>query len=308
MDKGFQYDPLMQRVLQRQRDKKRGPKWKRTLRKHMPVIRMGVVGLMALLLIAGSVKLLVGMGTDAATMPVTEPATEPVTQAPTEPPTEELTEPITEAPTIPPVGGVIYLTFDDGPGAQTPRLLEILEKYDAKATFFVVNTPFASTIADIAAAGHTLAMHTATHDFAKVYSSEWAYFEDLEQIEGVIEEYAGYRPNMLRFPGGGSNTISKKYCPGIMTTLTQQVQEKGYLYYDWNVDSDDAGSARTAQEVYDNVIRGCTSRESSIVLMHDIKSYTIDAIEDILVWGQAHGYTFEALTEDVPQLHHTVKN
>ena len=308
MDKRYMDDPLMQRVLQRQRNKKRGPKWKRTLRRFVPVLRMGVVGLLALLLVIGSVKLLSGMDTDAATAPVTEPTTEPVTQAPTDPPTDPPTEAPTEEPTEPPVGGVIYLTFDDGPGAQTPRLLEILEKYDAKATFFVVNTPFASTITQIAEKGHTLAMHTATHDFEKVYSSEWAYFEDLEQIEDVIEEYAGYRPNILRFPGGGSNTISKKYCPGIMTTLTKQVQEKGYLYYDWNVDSDDAGSARTAQEVYDNVVRGCYSRESSIVLMHDIKSYTIDAIEDILIWGLANGYTFEAITEDVPQLHHSVKN
>ena len=308
MDKRYMDDPLMQRVLQRQRNKKRGPKWKRTLRRFVPVLRMGVVGLLALLLVIGSVKLLSGMDTDAATAPATEPTTEPVTQAPTDPPTDPPTEAPTEEPTEPPVGGVIYLTFDDGPGAQTPRLLEILEKYDAKATFFVVNTPFASTITQIAEKGHTLAMHTATHDFEKVYSSEWAYFEDLEQIESVIEEYAGYRPNILRFPGGGSNTISKKYCPGIMTTLTKQVQEKGYLYYDWNVDSDDAGSARTAQEVYDNVVRGCYSRESSIVLMHDIKSYTIDAIEDILIWGLANGYTFEAITEDVPQLHHSVKN
>ena len=308
MDKRYQDDPLMQRVIQRKRDKKRGPKWKRMLRRYMHLIRLGAVGLLALLLIVGCVRLITGSHGDMPTEPVTEPPTEPVTQAPTEPLTEPPTEPPTEAPTEAPSGGVIYLTFDDGPGAQTPRLLEILDKYNAKATFFVVNTPFASTISDIAAAGHTLAMHTATHDFEKVYSSERAYFEDLEQIESVIEEYAGYRPKILRFPGGGSNTISKKYCPGIMTTLTQQVQEKGYLYYDWNVDSDDAGSARTAQEVYDNVVRGCYSRESSIVLMHDIKSYTIDAIEDILIWGQSNGYTFEAITEDVPQLHHSVKN
>ena len=308
MDKGFENDPLMQRVLQRKQNKKRRPKWQRKLRKFMPVIRLAVVGMMAVLLIAGVVKLITGVDTDAATEPVLEQVTESTTEAPTDPPTEPTTEPVTEEPTIPPTGGVIYLTFDDGPGAQTPRLLEILDKYNAKATFFVVNTPFASTITQIAEAGHTLAMHTATHDFEKVYASERAYFEDLEKIESVIEEYAGYRPRLLRFPGGGSNTISKKYCPGIMTTLTQQVQEKGYLYYDWNVDSDDAGSAKTAQEVYDNVVRGCYSRTSSIVLMHDIKSYTIDAIEDILIWGQTYGYTFEALTEDVPQLHHSVKN
>ena len=302
MDERFRDDPLMQRVLRRQRQKKRQPRWKRNLKKLMPLVLC-----LALVALVGTVAALAG-GT-AATM-----ATEPSTDAPTEPtqPTTEPTEPTTEAPTEPPtdppVGGVIYLTFDDGPGSQTGRLLEILDKYDAKATFFVVNTPFASTITQIAEAGHTLAMHTATHDFAQIYASEKAYFADLEKIESVIEEYAGYRPGILRFPGGGSNTVSRKYSQGIMTSLTQKVQEKGYRYYDWNVDSDDAGSASTAREVYDNVVEGCYYRTSSIVLMHDIKSYTVDAIEDILVWGLENGYTFEAITEDTPQCHHSVKN
>ena len=303
MEERYEYDPLMQRVKRRQAEKQRQAQRRQG---HWFQIRTILIMLSVLAVLIGT-TLLFGSGTEEGpTEPVmaqTQPPTEPATQV-TEPPTEVPTQ----APTIPPVGGVIYLTFDDGPGAQTPRLLEILEQYDAKATFFVVNTPFASTIADIAAGGHTLAMHTATHDFQKIYSSEKAYFADLEKIEAVIEEYAGYRPNILRFPGGGSNTVSRKYCQGIMTLLTRRVQEKGYLYYDWNVDSDDAGSARTAEAVFENVVRGCSTRTSSIVLMHDIKSYTVDAIEQILIWGQTHGYTFEAITEDTPQCHHGVQN
>ena len=226
--------------------------------------------------------------------------------------TQEQTEEATEAPTTylydEPVGGVIYLTFDDGPGPETPRLLEILDKYDAKATFFVVNTGFASTISQIADHGHALAMHTATHDFAKVYASEEAYFDDLHTIEAVIEKYAGQKSTLLRFPGGSSNTVSRTYTKGIMTRLTQMVEEQGYTYFDWNVDSDDAGSARTPEEVYFNVIRGCAKRESSVVLMHDIHSYTIDAVEGILIWGTNHGYTFEALTPDSPTCHHGINN
>ena len=307
MDEKFHDDPLMQRVLRRQRQQKRIPKWKRMLRKYWPPVRLALLCLALLAVIFCVAKLISGSGEE--TLPTGAPTTGPtaaLTEMPaTEPPT---TEPPTEEPTIPPVGGVIYLTFDDGPGAETPRLLEILEQYDAKATFFVVNTPFASTIGQIAASGHALAMHTATHDFATIYSSEDAYFADLEKIESVIEEYAGYRPNILRFPGGSSNGVSMQYSEGIMTALTQRVEEKGYIYQDWNVDSDDAGSATTAEEVVRNVIRGCSPRTSSIVLMHDIKSYTIDAIEEILVWGRTYGYTFEAITADTPAVHHTVKN
>lgn len=303
MEERFHDDPLMQRVLKRQRQQKRGPKWKRTLRKYMPYIRLALLVLVLAAVIFGVVKLFSGSGEAAFS---NEDPTAASTEAPTtEPPT---TEPPTEEPTIPPVGGVIYLTFDDGPGSETPRLLEILDKYDAKATFFVVNTPFASTISQIAASGHTLAMHTATHDFEKIYSSEEAYFEDLDKIESVIEEYAGYRPSILRFPGGSSNAVSRQYSEGIMTTLTQRVEEEGYVYQDWNVDSDDAGSATTAEEVVRNVVRGCSPRTSSVVLMHDIKSYTVDAIEEILIWGQTYGYTFEAITTDTPAVHHTVQN
>ena len=285
------------------RRRKRKPKWQRMLHKYWPPIRLALLCLALVLMIVGMVKLFSGPEEELqATEEPTEVTTEEVT---TEPPT---TEPPTEEPTIPPVGGVIYLTFDDGPGSETPRLLEILDRYNAKATFFVVNTPFAETITQISNAGHALAMHTATHDFEKVYSSEEGYFEDLEKIESVIEQYAGYRPHLLRFPGGSSNQVSKQYSEGIMTTLTQSVEEKGYIYHDWNVDSCDAGGATTPEEVYHNVIEGCRTREFSVVLMHDIRSYTIDAIEDIIIWGLENGYTFEVMTTDTPAIHHTVKN
>ena len=304
MDEHLQNDALMQRVARRQQLKQE-PKWKQKLRRSWPTMRLMLVCLALVVLIAGTGRLssVSGEALRATEPSITEP---PVTEPPTtEPPP---TEPPTEEPTLAGVGGVIYLTFDDGPGSETPRLLEILAKHNAKATFFVVDTPFASTITQIAASGHGLAMHTATHDFEKIYSSVDAYFADLEKIESVIEEYAGYRPAILRFPGGSSNRVSRKYCEDIMTDLSRIVEEKGYVYYDWNVDSCDAGDAKTAEEVYLNVVRGCSTRTSSIVLMHDIRSYTIDAIEDILIWGQGNGYVFEALTTNTPVVHHTIQN
>ena len=279
-------------------------KWHRFWKLYGPTVVFMLIcaALLATVVFAG-VKVVAWMIPDGKPEETMAP-TEPPTQAQTEPPTEEVTETVYETP----VGGVIYLTFDDGPGPETPRLLEILDKYDAKATFFVVNTGLASTITQIADHGHALAMHTATHDFAKVYASEEAYFNDLHTIESVIERYAGEKPTLLRFPGGSSNTVSRTYNKGIMTRLTQMVEEQGYTYFDWNVDSNDAGSARTPEEVYFNVIRGCAKREESVVLMHDIHSYTIDAIEGILIWGTNHGYTFEALTPDSPTCHHGINN
>lgn len=235
------------------------------------------------------------------TVKVYKPKTE---TKPTEP-TEPEVKPVEPAN---PTGGVIYLTFDDGPGRHTGRLLDILAKYNVKATFFMVNTGYISTAARMAAEGHAVAMHSVTHDFAEIYASEEAFFADLEKMQSIIQQHTGIKSMLMRFPGGSSNTISRRYCEGIMTRLTEQVEEKGYTYFDWNVDSRDAGGASTATEVYNNVVSGVASRKASVVLMHDIKSYTVDAIEDIIVWGLENGYTFRALTADSPTCHHRVAN
>lgn len=202
---------------------------------------------------------------------------------------------------------IIYLTFDDGPSAHTPRLLDVLAKYNVKATFFVVNTPYVSTIARAAAEGHTVAIHTATHKFKDIYASEEAYFNDLNQMKSQILAYTGQEANIIRFPGGSSNTISK-FNKGIMTKLTQQVTEQGYVYVDWNVDSKDAGGASSTSEVFWNVVNGIGSKKTSIVLQHDTHGFSVNAVERIINWGLANGYTFLPLTTSSPQCHHRVYN
>lgn len=208
-----------------------------------------------------------------------------------------------------PNGKTIYLTFDDGPGKNTPRLLDVLKKYNVRATFFVVKNGYRKTIAREAREGHTVAAHTASHVYKEVYASEEAYFKDLETIRSIILSQTGTDSKLIRFPGGSSNS-SSKFNPGIMTRLTKLVQEKGYVYFDWHVDSKDSVGAKTAQAVFKNVTEGikkCKSK-SIIVLQHDIKAYSIDAVEGIIVWGLENGYAFRALTADSPAYHHTVRN
>lgn len=207
-----------------------------------------------------------------------------------------------------PNGKVIYLTFDDGPGAHTARLLDVLKKYDVKATFFVVNTGYLDILPRMKEEGHTIAMHTATHDYDTIYSSDEAYFEDLAIIENAIKDKIGEFTKILRFPGGGSNNISKNLSEGIMTRLTDKVKEMGYRYYDWNVDSNDAGGTKTAEGVYNNVINGVQNCHYSVVLQHDINGYSVDAVEKIIIWGLENGYTFKPLTANSPICEHTVKN
>ena len=208
---------------------------------------------------------------------------------------------------VEPEGKVIYLTFDDGPGPYTRELLAVLEKYNVKATFFVVCNRYADVIGEIAAAGHTVGIHTACHDYRTIYASVEAYVADLDQVQQLILEQTGEPAAILRFPGGSSNKVSR-FNKGIMTRLTEAVNAAGFQYFDWNVDSNDAGGAKTATEVYRNVIRGVSNRKVSIVLQHDIKDFSVDAVERIIKWGLENGYTFLPLEANSPTAQHTLNN
>lgn len=202
---------------------------------------------------------------------------------------------------------VIYLTFDDGPGPYTGKLLDILKKYNVKATFFVTGSGDSSLIAREAAEGHTVAIHSMTHNYKKIYASEEAYFADLQAMNEVIKAQTGAYSTLLRFPGGSSNKVSS-FNKGIMTRLTRAVHEAGYEYYDWNVSSGDAGETTSTDQVYRNVINGVKGRSSSVVLQHDIKNFSVNAVERIIQWGLENGYTFLPLTRGSPTAHHGLNN
>ncbi len=205
---------------------------------------------------------------------------------------------------------VIYLTFDDGPSKHTSTLLNILDKYGVKATFFVTNQ-FPSSQGMIGEAhrrGHTIALHTYNHKFNEVYASEAAYYTDLQKIHDIAYAQTGVVPTIVRFPGGTSNTVSRKYCPGIMSTLSGNLAYHGYFYCDWNVDSKDAAGAKTSDAVANNVINGVRKHNVSIVLQHDIYGYSVNAVEQIIYWGLENGYTFLPMSESTPMVHFSPSN
>ncbi len=216
--------------------------------------------------------------------------------------------PVPQPEVVIPEGKVIYLTFDDGPSRHTPRLLEVLKKYDIKATFFVVKNQYAGTISQIAAQGHSVGVHTASHVYEEIYASEEAYFGDFQTIHDLIYEMSGVKSTLMRFPGGSSNRISSNYNPGIMTRLTKLVKDYGLQYFDWNVNSMDAGGAKTAEQVFRNVVNGISGNTCSVVLQHDIHGFSVDAVERIIQWGLANGYTFLPLTPNSPGCHQSIVN
>lgn len=211
---------------------------------------------------------------------------------------------------VPPAGAkIIYLTFDDGPGPYTSRLLDILKKYNVKATFFVTcnRAQYRSMITRAFLEGHAIGLHSCTHNYAKIYQNEQAFFNELEEIENVVRNATGFGSKLVRFPGGSSNTVSKKYNKGVMTRLAKQLTEKGYSYFDWNVSSGDAGETTDTNRVYNNVINRLKGNYS-IVLQHDIKEYSVNAVERIIQFGQKNGFTFKKLDESSPTAHHRLNN
>ncbi len=204
---------------------------------------------------------------------------------------------------------IVYLTFDDGPSENTEKILEILDKYNAKATFFITgaNADCRGLIKRAYQEGHTIGLHTYSHDYQEVYASEEAYFKDLEKVGEIAKEQIGFIPCFIRFSGGSSNTVSAKYSPGIMSKLISRVQEKGYQYYDWNVDSGD-GAGADCGEIENKSV---TDRYSHVmILFHDLqtKTGTVDALPAVLDYYKQRGYEFRAIDRESFVSHHAVLN
>lgn len=205
-----------------------------------------------------------------------------------------------------------YLTFDDGPSDNTLQILKILDKYDVKATFFVIGTGSKlEYLNKIEKAGHAIGIHSNTHDYSKIYKSTSAFFKDINKLSEKVEKEIGIKTKLLRFPGGSNNTVSRRYRKGVMTDLTTQVQIKGYAYFDWNVDSGDAsGNNIPAKKIIKNVLKQAENKNTICVLMHDTsaKKTTVKALPDIIEGLKKQGYKFEVLTEETYGYHFRVNN
>ncbi len=234
------------------------------------------------------------------------------------------TEPPTEEPTIATLGTncigltekdlpedakVMYLTFDDGPSSNTPKILDILDRYGCGATFFVMKSDYEDQYKNIVDHGHSIALHTYSHDFEDVYESTDNYFADLERISNVVFDKTGVRSKLIRFPGGSSNTRSRSICEGIMTELVDEVEERGYAYFDWNADSEDASGNNIPSSRIVNASTSFSQRKI-VLLLHDtdLKDTTVEALPQIIEHFIEQGYYFLSLNENSPTAHHAVLN
>lgn len=200
-------------------------------------------------------------------------------------------------------GTTVYLTFDDGPNYYTKQILDVLDAYGVKATFFVMNGGnYNHYMKDIVNRGHQIGLHTYSHNYKSLYATEQTYFEDLGKISAVVKEQTGVDTRLIRFPGGTSNTVSK--CS--MKNLTVSVTDKGYFYYDWNTTNGDAAGASGSKTISDQ-LRFCSqfpkSSKEIVVLMHD-KELTAKSLPYIIEYYQSCGAKFGVLGPGAGEIHH----
>ncbi|MBF0985733.1 MAG: polysaccharide deacetylase [Clostridiales bacterium] len=218
-----------------------------------------------------------------------------------------------ESKTTPSNGkSIAYLTFDDGPSSITHSVLDILKKYNVKATFFVINSGNynKATLQREVNEGHTIGLHAYDHNYAIAYKDDNSYLDGIDKLRAKVKADTGFDSHYIRFPGGSSNTISKRYSKGIMSRITKTAKQRGYKYYDWNVDDDDAGRARTADDCYNNVIKELRPNRSNIVLMHDFgtNKKILEALPRIIEYCQKNGYTMLPIDDNTPEIHHGISN
>lgn len=249
-----------------------------------------------------------GVDSESITLPETEVSTTPTTdetEVETVPDKSETTEAV----------GTIYLTFDDGPSLSiTPQILDILKSNNISATFFIVDYEYGSQREELVVRafneGHTIALHGTSHTYSEIYTSLDALVNNFTTLQEKVYTSTGYRSYIIRFPGGSSNTVSKKYCTGIMTEAVEYFSNTDFVYFDWNVDSQDAGGAYSMEEIFENVTSSIKKGRNNVVLMHDSgsKKYTVEALQAIIDWALAEGYEFKAITQETPQVTHRVAN
>ena len=199
---------------------------------------------------------------------------------------------------------VVYLTFDDGPSQKvTQEILDILNQYGIKATFFVQGRNVAKhpeVLKQIYDAGHTIGNHSYSHNYTVIYESEDSFWQDVNQCQEIIYQHIGVYPKVFRFPGG-SNSASNLNSEAFVKNISTEMIEKGMQYFDWNIDSGDAASkSATVDVIRTNAMVQLAKKKNAIVLFHDTdaKAATVKALPQIIDYYLAMGYRFDVLQYD----------
>ncbi len=202
----------------------------------------------------------------------------------------------------------VYLTFDDGPSIYTDELLDILAKYDVKATFFVTGKDkagYRDTYRRIVEEGHTLGMHSYSHEYENIYASLENFQQDVGTLRNYLYNETGVGSKFYRFPGGSSNKVSDTD----IEDMTAYLNAMGIRYFDWNITAGDATGANvTSDEIVERVMSQLPLHQVAVVLMHDAKDKraTVDALPKLIeaIQGMEDGTLILPITEETMLIQH----
>ncbi|WP_024620071.1 polysaccharide deacetylase family protein [Metaclostridioides mangenotii] len=181
-------------------------------------------------------------------------------------------------------GKVAYITIDDGPSHFTDQLIKVLDKHNAKATFFMIDGNMKAhpeQVKNIVNSGNTPGFHSVTHDIKKLYKTPTSAKEEFDQNERTLHEITGTNSKVIRIPYG-----SKPYTP---QASYDAMIAAGYKIWDWDLDTMDWKANST--QIVDSVKNHDPSADRVIVLIHE-KQQSLDALDPMLTYLASQGYEF----------------
>ena len=192
----------------------------------------------------------------------------------------------------------IYLTFDDGPSNVSDQLMDILNIYQMKATFFMVGPKikeYPEVVKRMHKEGFGLALHGITHDVGKIYGSQSAPAEEMIENQEILENITGIRSDIIRLPYGS--------IPYLTEGMRYVLDQNAFNVWDWNVDSRDweLKDERYVQHTIQEIQKKVQAGETPVVLLHD-KQETIKYLPELLSYIKRQGYKTKVLTNDMPPL------
>lgn len=199
---------------------------------------------------------------------------------------------------------IAYLTFDDGPYYNTYEVLKVLEKYNAKATFFTttINGEYCYDkksencyllYKEYLKYGHTIANHTFTHAIrGSLYKSTDNFITAVKNQENQVKEQTGgYLTNIVRFPGGSSTA------KGLKQPIITELRKMNYGWVDWSAQDGDGGNLKTKEQAW-SIFTSTIDQNIEVVLLHDYSKITLSILPDMIEYLQSKGYVLLPLFYD----------
>ncbi|MGL5506832.1 MAG: polysaccharide deacetylase family protein [Paraclostridium sp.] len=186
---------------------------------------------------------------------------------------------------------VVYITFDDGPNTNTPKILDLLAQYNMKATFFLLEDKIKSNpdiVKRMLSEGHAIGLHGQSHEKKLFYADNNSVLNEIYSTRTSLKNIVGYDTNVVRVPYGSK--------PHLTQVQYSSLVDNGYNMWDWNVDSTDTHANASASSIINNTLSEVKNYKTPVVLFHD-KQVTVKALPSVLKFLYTNGYISKTIQQ-----------